>query len=185
MLAATPFDHEAAILAIARGERFALRALYVQESRWLLGVAQRIVRERALAEDVLHDAFVQIWQHAGTYRPDAGSARGWVYTVVRHQAIKAVRDQRQEAMAPEEVAALGDSAQMQHDHAEEARARGLDAASVERCLQRLDDTQRHCVVSAFVEGHSHEHIAAALQRPVGTVKSWIRRSLVALKACLT
>ena len=80
------------MLACARGERFALRALYEREARWLLGVAQRIVRDRERAEDFMREAFLQVWQHAATFPPALGSARGWVYTLVRHAALKAVRE---------------------------------------------------------------------------------------------
>jgi RNA polymerase sigma-70 factor, ECF subfamily len=180
MPVATPFDYEAAVLACARGERFALRALYDQEARWLLGVAMRIVRDRGRAEDVLQDAFLQIWQHAATYQPALGSARGWVYTIVRHRALKEVRDAaRASSMDPDELVTLADAQQP-----DEAEDRGLDAESLERCLQRLDEARRACVVHAFVDGFTHEQIAERLQTPLGTVKSWIRRSLASLKECL-
>lgn len=178
-----PFDYEAALLACARGERFALRALYERESRWLLGVALRIVRERERAEDVLHDAFMQIWDHAATFQPALGSARGWIYTVVRHAALKAVRDPgRLQSMDVAELAALSDAQQRGEAGAED---RGLDADSLERCLQRLDEARRACVLHAFVDGYTHEQIAARLDTPLGTVKSWIRRSLASLKECLS
>lgn len=173
------FDYEACLLACARGERFALRALYEHEARWLLGVALRIVRDRGLAEDVLHDAFLQVWQHAATYRPELGSARGWVYTVVRHRALKAVRAPgRLQPTDPHELAGLSDARQSADDD------RGLDADSLERCLQRLDEMRRACVMHAFVDGYTHEQIAARLSTPLGTVKSWIRRSLASLKECM-
>lgn len=177
-----PFDYEAALLACARGERFALRALYERESRWLLGVALRIVRERERAEDVLHDAFMQIWDHAASFQPALGSGRGWIYTVVRHAALKAVRDtgRLQTADVPE-LTALSDAQQLR----EADDDRGLDADSLERCLQRLDESRRACVVHAFVDGYTHEQIAARLNTPLGTVKSWIKRSLASLKECLS
>lgn len=176
------FDHEAALLACARGERFALRALYEHEGRWLLGVALRIVRDRAAAEDVLHDAFLQIWSRADSFEPALGSARGWIYTVVRHAALKAVRDPgREQLMDAPELAAVSDARQAQ-DGSDADRA--LDTDSLERCLQRLDETRRACVVHAFVDGYTHEQIAERLATPLGTVKSWIRRSLASLKDCL-
>lgn len=177
-----PFDHDAALLACARGERFALRALYEHEGRWLLGVALRIVRDRAVAEDVLHDAFLQIWAHAASFEPALGSGRGWVYTVVRHAALKAVRDPgRLQLVDTPELAALSD-AQQAREVADTDRA--LDTDSLERCLQRLDEARRACVVHAFVDGYTHEQIAERLGTPLGTVKSWIRRSLASLKDCL-
>jgi RNA polymerase sigma-70 factor (ECF subfamily) len=177
-----PFDHEAALLACAQGERFALRALYEHEGRWLLGVALRIVRDRALAEDVLHDAFLQIWSHAHSFEPALGSARGWIYTVVRHAALKVVRDPgRLELLDTPVLAALSDAQQAQPGNGAD---RALDTESLERCLQRLDETRRACVVHAFVDGYTHEQIAEKLATPLGTVKSWIRRSLASLKECL-
>ncbi|MEO7245445.1 MAG: sigma-70 family RNA polymerase sigma factor [Rubrivivax sp.] len=174
------FDYEAAVLACARGERFALRALYERESRWLLGVALRIVRDRERAEDVLQDAFLRVWQRASTFDPSLGSARGWIYTIVRHGALKALRDPaRQQATDPEELVALADA--QQDDGAED---RGLDAETLQRCLERLDETPRACVVHAFVDGFTHEQIAQRLATPLGTVKSWIRRSLARLKDCM-
>lgn len=179
----SPFDYEAALLACARGERFALRALYEREARWLLGVALRIVRDRQRAEDVLHDAFVQVWEHAASFQPALGSARGWIYTVVRHAALKAVREPgRLQVMDVTELTALSD-AQQGHDMAGDDD-RALDTESLERCLQRLDEARRACVVHAFVDGYTHEQIATRLNTPLGTVKSWIKRSLASLKECM-
>ena len=181
-MSATPFDYEAAVLACARGERYALRALYERESRWLLGVALRIVRDRGRAEDVLHDAFLQVWQSAGTFRPALGSARGWIYTIVRHRALREARSAvRLQALQPDEVAELSDRQQSADDA---AGARGLDADVLERCLERLEQSRRACVVHAFVDGYTHEQIAERLGTPLGTVKSWIRRSLASLRECM-
>lgn len=179
---ASTFDYEAALQACARGERFALRALYEREARWLLGVAMRIVRDRERAEDVLHDAFLQVWDHAASFEPALGSARGWIYTVVRHAALKALREPaRLQAVDVAELTALSDAQQQAADDDE----RALDADSLERCLQRLEAPRRACVVHAFVDGYTHEQIAERLNTPLGTVKSWIRRSLASLKECLS
>lgn len=176
------FDYEAALLACARGERFALRALYQREARWLLGVALRIVRDREHAEDVLQDAFMQVWQRAPTFRPDLGSARGWIYTIVRHRALKQVRESgRMAAMEPQELAGLSDA---QQAAAPDADPRELDVDRLEQCLQRIEESRRACVVHAFVDGFTHEQIAERLNTPLGTVKSWIKRSLASLKECL-
>jgi RNA polymerase sigma-70 factor (ECF subfamily) len=178
------FDHEAAVLACARGERFALRALYEYEGRWLLGVALRIVRDRERAEDVLQEAFLQVWQHASSYQPALGSARGWVYTIVRHRALREVRGAgRLQVLDPIELGALSDAHQaLGGDDA--ADDRRLDTDSLERCLERLEASRRACVVHAFVDGYTHEQIAERLNTPLGTVKSWIRRSLASLKECM-
>jgi len=143
-----PFDYEAALQACARGERYALRALYEREGRWLLGVARRIVRDAHLAEEVLQEAFLQVWQAAATFNPQLGSARGWLYTVVRHQALKVLRSaDPAQAVDP---ALLAEVADAQQGHPEAAELRDLDGDSLERCLQRLDDARRACVLHAFV-----------------------------------
>ena len=176
----SPFDYEATVEACARGDSAALRALYEREARWLLGVAQRILRDRDQAHDVLHDAFLQIWQKAGSYQRARGSARGWVYTVVRHRALDEARRSGRETAAGDDIEGLADAASLQtgQDPAP------YDAESLERCLQGLEASRRQCIVYAFVEGYTHEQIAKALTTPVGTVKSWIRRGLLALKECL-
>jgi RNA polymerase sigma factor (sigma-70 family) len=177
----SPFDYETTLEACARGDAAALRSLYERESRWLLGVAQRILRDRDQANDVLQDAFLQVWQKAGTYQRALGSARGWIYTVVRHRALDEARRHGRETAVGDDLEGLADAAQL-------AESRGQpdgDPESLERCLEGLEPQRRQCVVYAFVEGYTHEQIAHTLATPIGTVKSWIRRGLLALKECLS
>ena len=175
------FDYEATLTACAQGSRAALRELYEREARWLMGVAMRIVRNRALAEEVLQEAFLQIWRRAGTFDRSRGSGRGWIYTVVRHRALQEVR-----RIAPSISAAAPDVEELA---AEEPRSgesdSGIDAEALERCLEQLEPQRRECIVQAFVEGYSHAQIATRVGKPVGTVKSWVRRGLLSLKDCLS
>ncbi len=156
--------------------------LYEREARWLLGVAMRIVRDRDTAHDVLQDAFLQIWQRAQTYQRALGSARGWIYTVVRHRALDEARKLRREVPVGDELESLADAEAASEHGAAEPLA---DSAALNRCLESLDDKKRECIVFAFVEGYTHEQIAAVLATPIGTVKSWIRRGLLMLKECLS
>jgi RNA polymerase sigma-70 factor (ECF subfamily) len=174
------FDFESALAACARGDHYALRAIYERERRWLLGVALRITRRRELAEEVLHDAFVQIWRKAATFDAALGSGRGWIYTVVRHSALNAVRaSARVTTVDDEALVALADA-----QAAWRSGDREVDAGALAECLDRLDDQKRTCVMLAFVDGYTHEELARHLGTPLGTVKSWIRRALLALKECL-
>jgi RNA polymerase sigma-70 factor (ECF subfamily) len=145
-----------------------------------MAVALRITRRRELAEEVLHDAFVQIWRKAGTFNAGLGSARGWIYTVVRHRALNAVRGTARTVNADEEtLTALADL-----DAAWRTGDGAADHAALADCLDRLDAQKRDCVILAFVDGYTHEQLAARLETPLGTVKSWIRRALLSLRECL-
>jgi RNA polymerase sigma-70 factor (ECF subfamily) len=145
-----------------------------------MAVALRITRRRELAEEVLHDAFVQIWRRAATFDAALGSARGWIYTVVRHRALNAVRSSARIVAADEgALVALADA-----QAGWRAGEREIDAGALAECLGRLDDQKRTCVMLAFVDGYTHEELAQHLDAPLGTVKSWIRRALLALRECL-
>jgi RNA polymerase sigma-70 factor (ECF subfamily) len=173
------FDYEAALAACARGERFALRALYQREGRRLMGVALRLVRRREVAEEVLQDAFVQIWEKAGTFDATLGSGRGWVYSVVRYRALNELRKQDGvPVMDPEDIAGMLDQQAPDHDT-------GPDVGALDDCMKRLDDKRQQCIALAFIDGYSHEQIADRVGAPLGTIKSWIRRGLAALKECLS
>ena len=172
-LAESTFDYEARLAACARGERAALRDLYVQESPRLLGVAKRLVRDTALAEDIVHEAFIKIWNGAAGFDPARGSARGWMFSVTRHLALNQLRRQgRETPFSAEHEAATPDEAFDAH------------SARIHRCLEQLEPQRRHCILYAYVDGYSHAQISARLDTPLGTVKAWIKRSLNALRECM-
>ncbi len=175
------FDYESALVACAAGDRGALHRLYDEEASRLVSVALRIVRRRELAEDVVHDAFLAVWQRAGTYDPALGSARGWLYTIVRNRALNVVRDGKREDLsdamdlAPEfETGAL----------VTDAVERLAMESRLRRCLERLEKEKRESVLLSYVTGFSHGEIAGHLGVPLGTVKSWVKRGLSALKDCM-
>ncbi|MBZ9784944.1 sigma-70 family RNA polymerase sigma factor [Pseudomonas sp. REP124] len=169
----TPFDYEHHLAACARGERQALRDLYMQESPRLLGVARRLVGDAALAEDIVHDAFLKIWAGAAHFDPARGSARGWMYSVTRHLALNHLRDHSREIQGDVEVPDTFDAVDgLQH------------SARIHRCLEQLEPARRSCIVHAYVDGYSHAQISHRLGTPLGTVKAWIKRSLTALRECM-
>ncbi|WP_295857744.1 sigma-70 family RNA polymerase sigma factor [uncultured Xylophilus sp.] len=180
------FDYDAALAACARGDADALQRLYRQESRRLLGVALRIVRRHEQAEDVLHDAFVSIWNRAATFDPSRGAARGWIYSVVRHAALNMVRDGAREVAVDDDTTAAIDDAAALDTHRAEADPfeRHADLGRLEQCLGQLPTARRDCILYAYVDGCSHGEIAARTGTPLGTVKAWIQRSLQALRGCM-
>jgi len=181
--ASTSFDYDGALRACATGDQAALQRLYQHESRYLLGVALRIVRQRQLAEDVLHDAFVSIWTRAGSFDAQRGEGRGWIYAVVRHQALNAMRSREREVAADEETveALLNDDAAHAADDAFELNA---SLGKLNDCLAHLDGAKRASILYAYVDGCSHSEIAERLKAPLGSVKAWIKRGLSALRECM-
>ncbi|MGE0769395.1 MAG: sigma-70 family RNA polymerase sigma factor [Hyphomicrobiaceae bacterium] len=175
------FDYASALAACAGGDRQALKRLYDEEASRLVAVALRIVRRRELAEEVVHDAFILIWQRAGTFNASLGSARGWIYAIVRNRALNVIRDGRREELADVDILT----------RALDTRAVITDAvdqlAHVSRlreCLGRLDASKRESLLLSYVTGYSHGEIAGHLGVPLGTVKSWVKRGLAALKDCM-
>ena len=173
-------DDTAALLhRCAGGDCTAFRLLYDRWSSRLYGVALRITRETSLAGDALHDAFLQIWQMAHRYDPDRGGAEAWMVGMVRFRALDIVRRRAREVPGyePEE----------REDESPDAPARLVsttEGAALHRCLNELEEERRRLVVLAFVDGLSHSELAGRMSVPLGTVKSWIRRSLIQLRGCL-
>jgi RNA polymerase sigma-70 factor (ECF subfamily) len=168
------------IEAVGMGSRTALKRLYELESRRLYGIALRIVGRPEIAADVLQDAFLQVWQNAKNFDPERGAGGAWLTGIVRFRALDAVRKFGREI--PSEDPTLGDEV-FEPDVIERLDAEA-EARALTRCLRRLDDRQRRCVVLAFVDGFSHAEIAERLAAPLGSVKSWVRRGLLALRSCL-
>ncbi|ABR90334.1 RNA polymerase sigma-70 factor, ECF subfamily [Janthinobacterium sp. Marseille] len=176
------FDYDAALRACARGERAALQQIYQQDGKRLLGVALRIVRQRALAEDVLHDAFVNIWRKAGSFDAARGSGRGWIHSVVRHQALNLVRDRQQEVYTDEDTVEALDA--QQGIEAQDPFETHVNLGKLDDCLSHLDHAKRNSLLYAYVDGCSHREIAERMKSPVGSVKAWIKRGLLALRECM-
>jgi RNA polymerase sigma-70 factor (ECF subfamily) len=182
----TPFDYEAALHACARGERSALQRLYEQESPRLLGVVQRIVNDRARAEDIVHDAFIKIWSGAASFDATRGSARGWMFTVARHLALNSVRNRAREVSMDDD----SDSDSHVQTTLEGWQEMGdafdwrVNPGRVYTCLEQLEPVRRNCIFHAYVDGYSHQQIAQKLGAPLGTVKAWIKRSLASLRECI-
>lgn len=169
------------IAACAQGRRESLRAIYERECGPMIGAAMRIVRRREIAEEVVHDVFVQVWRHAGTFNPALGNGRAWMFTILRNRAISILRNASRELPTEDEVLTV---VVERNAVAEEAYDRLGDGSALKRCLEALEPRRRSVVLLAYVEGLSHGEIAARVNVPLGTAKAWIRRSLVQLRECL-
>ena len=163
------------------GDEGALEALYASTAPRLLGVALRIVRQEALAEEVLQEAFLKIWRHAPSYSRELGAPLTWLTSIVRHEALDTLRRRRvredNESPQSERFAELTPDPRAPVDVAT------ADAEILRTCLGRLEPAVRDCIVRAYCEGYSHDELSTAHAAPLGTVKSWIRRGLVKLRSC--
>jgi RNA polymerase sigma-70 factor (ECF subfamily) len=167
-----------ALAATARGDRTAFAELYRLASPSLMAVALRVLGRRDAAEDVLQEAFLAIWDKAGLYRAERGAPLTWMAMVVRHRAIDRVRQERRRG---EEVFASPDETADVPSLTEAADGPMRDVVA---CLGRLAPEPRRAIWLALQHGYTHEEVAAHMKRPLGTVKSWIRRGMMDLKECL-
>lgn len=179
----TDTDDAADLLArVAKGDRGALASLFATEGGRLVAVAQRIVRRRDLAEEVVQDAFVAAWQRASQFDPARGAARAWLTAIVRNRALNLLRnDARVEYHDGDTLADLGDRAQ----DAEAAFDLLSERDALRRCLGGLDGQKRRAILLCYVTGLNHGEVAASLNAPLGTVKAWIRRGVASLQECLS
>ena len=168
------------LAAVARQDRAALRSLYDWTCARLFGVAFAILRDRDAAADVLQDAYLKVWLRAGQYDPARGEAGVWLAAIVRHLALDAARARGREVPVQPLVA---EAASPEPDALQRMTARG-ETQRLLACLGALDEHSRGVIVLAFVQGLSHAQLAARLDRPLGTVKSWVRGGLARLRACL-
>lgn len=176
-------DLETALAACAAGDRSGLQSIFDREAGRLVAVAERIVRRRELAEEVVQEAFIRIWTHAHQFAPERGSARGWIYAIVRNRALNMLRDgKREDLVAEDRLETLQDSEQLDQIMAAWHR---LDRNSrLRECLGALDEIKRRGILMAYVGGYTHGEIAGRLSLPLGTAKSWIRRGLSSLRECM-
>ena len=151
----------------------------------MLGVALRIVRDRALAEDVLHDALMNVWTKADSFDATRGSGRGWIHTLVRNQALSVVRTSGREISADEEaIEAIEAEAVANAAPMAEAFEISADIGRLDECLHRLDVAKRNSIMLAYLDGCSHSEIAKRLNAPLGSVKAWVKRGLLSLRECM-
>jgi len=172
------------------GSAEAFECLYRRCAPLLLGVAQRIVQRRELAEEVLHDAFAKIWDTAETFDLLAAQPVAWMATIVRNRAID-VRSSHDVSRVDSYHAKLDDDPDGTLDRmfdwspgADESEDRRRAAQWLRDCLARLTAVERQVLVLAYHHGLSHSELASHLRKPLGTVKTWLRRGMANLRDCV-
>jgi RNA polymerase sigma-70 factor (ECF subfamily) len=176
------------LVVIARGDHRAFERFYEATLGRVFAVARRICRNPALAEEVTEDVYVQVWRDAARFDPTRGGVLPWLLTVARSRALDALR-RADPALTVEDPAALIDEQDAAVAAAADSDPLNLLGAlrrdSEVRCaLAALPARDRQMVALAFLRGLTHAEIAAAMQLPLGTVKTAIRRALGLLRARL-
>jgi len=177
------------------GDRAAFATLYERTSAHLLGVVMRIHGDRAQAEDVLQEVYVNVWRAAQSFDAAQSQPLTWLTSIARNRAIDSLRRaQTQPRLHSNIIIASADADDKETDVydtvADDAPGpqalltRAADARALHACMQGLSAAQRQSVALAFFDGLSHAEVAEAMRQPLGTVKSWVRRALLALKVCL-
>jgi RNA polymerase sigma-70 factor (ECF subfamily) len=166
---------------VARADRQAFAALYNATSAKLYAVILRILRRRDLAEEVLQDVYVRVWQRAGDFDPTRASPITWMAAIARNRALDVVRRATplsiEDVPAALEVADTGRLASEQVEISDELRR-------LEACLDRLEPGRKEIVKLAYLEGLSREELARRFGHPVATIKTWLHRSLKQIRDCL-
>ena len=179
MSVAHPVSIDDMLVLAAAGDRAAFRALYAKAGPKLYAICLRMMRTKDQADDVFQEAFVKVWERSWQFDPAKGEGLAWLATVTRHCALDRMRRTPKNHVGIDDGVAHeidSNTASFQPDHLE---ARGLHL-----CLDQLREEHRHAVVLAYVHGLTHEELAERMEKPLGTIKSWVKRGLEQLKECM-
>ena len=163
---------------VAEGDRDAFATVYERVAGPVYGMALRVLRDPAQAEEVAQDVLVQVWQRAASFDPSRGSAMAWVMTIAHRRAVDQVRSAQASASRERHAA------EQRRDRATDELETWLDNEAVRRCLDALTDLQRESVLLAYYAGYTYREVAGLLGVPPGTIKTRMRDGLIRLRDCL-
>ena len=175
-----PADVDVLMSRVARGDAQAFAALYDELSPAVFGLARRVVRDPARAEDVTQEVFLEVWRKAARFDSDLGRPKTWVMTIAHRRAVDAVRrseshKRQDDHGAPDEVV---------HDEPADAVIRAEEHGAVRGCLETLTDLQLESVRLAYFNGYTYNEVATLLEKPLPTIKTRMRDGLIRLRDCL-
>jgi RNA polymerase sigma factor (sigma-70 family) len=175
------------LAATARKDGDAFRQLYDATSSKLFGFALRILVKRELAEEVIQESFVSIWNNAASYQAGLAAPMTWMTTIVRNKAFDTLRriDGAVEIDADNFDKEVMDALESVDPTPIEALQISDESKALARCFAKLESLHRQAIALAFYHDLSHSEVAEQLALPIGTVKTWVRRGLEKLRLCLT
>ena len=177
----TPAELVGLIEEVAKRDQAAFERLYGATRAKLFGVVLRILRRQDLAEEVIQETYVKVWNSAGQFNPAVSSPITWMAAIARNRAIDIVR-KRGESSIEEEPEAMDVAAETPDPLAR--REMSEELKRLLECVGRLEPDRQKLVLLAYYNGWSREQLAAKFGTPVNTVKTWLRRSMIEIRACL-
>jgi RNA polymerase sigma-70 factor (ECF subfamily) len=175
-----PSDVDLLVGRVARGDSKAFEALYDELSSAVFGLARRVVRDPARAEDVTQEVFLEVWRKAARFDRDLGKAKTWVMTIAHRRAVDAVR--RSESQKRQDQRGMAD--EVSRDEPADAVIRGEEHGAVRECMETLTELQLESVRLAYFNGYTYNEVATLLDKPLPTIKTRMRDGLIRLRDCL-
>lgn len=162
-------------------DRGAFRDLYGRTSAKLFGVCVRILRDRTEAEEALQEVYVKVWQRADRYVQSGYSPISWLVAVARNHCLDLLRARKPSGEDIDLALDIADSG----PDPEQAAVEGSERARIDGCLGQLETDRADAVRGAYLDGYTYEELAARYKVPLNTMRTWLRRSLIKLRECLT
>jgi len=166
----------------ARGDTAAFERIYDEVGAAVLGIAVRVIRNRAIAEEVTQEVLVEVWRRSARFEATRGSGKTWILTIAHRRSVDRVRHEQAQTERDATVAA-GSEGRPFDDVSERVEAR-LEQEQVRRCLDGLTELQRESVSLAYYDGYNYREVARLLDSPLGTIKPRMRDGLARLRDCL-
>jgi RNA polymerase sigma-70 factor, ECF subfamily len=173
-------DEDRSLLAAGRGDEDAFARLYDSLAPAVYGLARRVVRDPARAEEIVQEVFLSVWRFATRFDPERGSARSWVLTLTHRRAVDVVR---RDAAASERERRVGTHDTPFDTVLEETTTR-LEGERVRQCLDTLTELQRESVMLAYYGGYTYPEVSALLDTNLSTIKTRMRDGLIRLRDCV-
>jgi len=166
------------LLRVARDDRSAFELIYQKTSSQVYAVALKMLAKPELAEEATQEAYVRIWYNASQYTEGKGTVLTWIISIVRYRALDIIRYRKvRKEDGIEHIDSIASEA--------EGPSQANESSKLNRCLEELDHLQRQAIHLAYFNGCSHTEVVHHMEKPLGTIKSWIRRGLQALERCLS
>ncbi|MFI7382194.1 ECF RNA polymerase sigma factor SigK [Streptomyces sp. NPDC049813] len=175
-------DLPALLSRVGAGDQEAFAAVYDAACHAVFGLVHRVLRDRAQAEEVVQEVWVEVWRKAGRYRPERGTVLNWILTLAHRRTVDRVRSV-ESAAARDHRAALLDRTPEFDEVSEQVEAE-QEREELRRCLRSLSEIQRRSVTLAYYQGLTYKEVAAELSAPLGTIKTRLRDGLIRLRDCM-